>query len=373
MAEKRLFKELNQLAKNPPHTSNPQILSLGPADPDDIFYWHAEIAKPSKADSPYYYSGRWRLNIKPGHTYPSTPPAVSFDRSTPINHPNVNIETGEICLDILKSEHWSPAWNLNYLVVAVLLLIDDPEPDSPLNIDSANLFRHDKVAFESVVQYHLWKHGSMEPRPDNGVKQSLSCETQPEPKQRSVSDKTPVSTSSMAAPLPSISAALSSERPISPTETFSQGNVKIIQDVGEEVTKQFIAKVNEIGHSHHWLSPRSSNTSSVDYSTDDDLDSVRKQVTKNVTMQVERLCLKSTSPELEERRLFSNVVDSTNNIITTHQPMTDYVTKAQSKNNYSLLHPDDVEKIKQQFLKLVDDKVSEVTRKQEEYRRNHPV
>lgn len=354
MAEKRLLTELKQLAKSPPHLANPQILSLGPADSDDLFSWQADIAKPSKEDSQYYYTGRWRLRIQPGPTYPSTPPAVSFDRRTPINHPNVNPDTGEICLDILKPEHWSPAWNLNYLVVAVLLLIDDPEPDSPLNIDSANLFRTDKVAFESVVQHHLWKHGSMDPRPDNGVKQASSL-------------------SSMAAsPAPSIGATLAADGPASPSETFTQGNVKVIQDVGEEVTKQFIAKVNEIGHSHHWLSPRTSH-SSVEYSADDDLDSVRKQVTKNVTMQVERLCLKSTSPELEERRLFSDVVDSTNNIITTHQPMTDYVTRAQSKNNYSLLHPDDVEKIKQQFLKLVDDKVSEVTRKQEEYRRNHPV
>ena len=38
------------------------------------------------------------------------------------------------------------------------MLIDYPEPDSPLNIDLANLFRQDKTAFESVVQYYMWKY-----------------------------------------------------------------------------------------------------------------------------------------------------------------------------------------------------------------------
>lgn len=37
------------------------------------------------------------------------------------------------------------------------MLLDHPEPDSPLNIDAANLYRYDKVAFESIVQFNIWK------------------------------------------------------------------------------------------------------------------------------------------------------------------------------------------------------------------------
>ncbi|KAG2736760.1 hypothetical protein G9P44_000850 [Scheffersomyces stipitis] len=158
MAERRLFKELNQYRKNPPSSNNHQIVSLNPVDEDDIFKWEAVISKPSKKDSQFYYQGEWKLGISVPSTYPITPPQMKF--VSPICHPNINITTGEICLDILKSDSWSPAWNLENLLVAILMLLDNPEPDSPLNLDSANLFRHDKLAFESLVQYTLWKYNT---------------------------------------------------------------------------------------------------------------------------------------------------------------------------------------------------------------------
>lgn len=161
MAEKRLFKELRQLIKNPPQETNTQILQLSPVDEESsIYLWSAVIAKPTKDDNKYYYNGQWKLDIMADKSYPIRPPHIKFSSETPINHPNVNIDTGEICLDILKSDGWSPAWNLEHLVLAILMLIDTPEPDSPLNVDLANLYRSDKQAFESVVQYTMWKYGT---------------------------------------------------------------------------------------------------------------------------------------------------------------------------------------------------------------------
>lgn len=157
MAEKRLFKEYNQYQKQLPQLNNDQIVSLSPVSPDkNILLWEATIAKPGKPDSPYYYGGQWKLSISVPTSYPIDPPVIKF--VTPIVHPNINLTTGEICLDILKKESWSPAWNLEHLVVAILMLLDQPEPDSPLNIDAANLYRQDKVAYESIVQFNMWKH-----------------------------------------------------------------------------------------------------------------------------------------------------------------------------------------------------------------------
>ena len=49
------------------------------------------------------------MKIEVGPDYPVAPPTITF--ATKVFHPNVNFETGEICLDILKRE-WTPAWNL---------------------------------------------------------------------------------------------------------------------------------------------------------------------------------------------------------------------------------------------------------------------
>lgn len=160
MAEKRLLKELRLLTKTGP--SNPQILELRPTDAEEsIFNWVAVIKKESREESTYYYNGKWRLDIVASPQYPLKAPEIKFSAKTPINHPNVNFSSGEICLDILKDEAWSPAWNLEHLVGAILMLIDDPEPDLPLNVDLANLFRLDKLAFESVVQFTMWTHGTL--------------------------------------------------------------------------------------------------------------------------------------------------------------------------------------------------------------------
>lgn len=111
-AEKRLIKEYSLYKKQPPHTNNHQIIQLSPTTDDSLLHWQATIAKPTIQDSPYYHGGIWKLNIDVPTTYPQQPPTIKFQ--TPIIHPNINSTTGEICLDVLKSQ-WSPAWNLESL------------------------------------------------------------------------------------------------------------------------------------------------------------------------------------------------------------------------------------------------------------------
>ena len=90
MALKRINKELQDLARDPPAQ-----LSAGPAG-EDMFCWQATIMGPP--DSPYQ-GGLFFLTIHFPSDYPFKPPKVVF--TTKIYHPNIN-SNGSICLDILR-------------------------------------------------------------------------------------------------------------------------------------------------------------------------------------------------------------------------------------------------------------------------------
>ena len=111
--------------------------------------WFAVIKAP---EGSYYEGYSFKLSIDVGTDYPLTPPVFKF--KTKIFHPNVLMDSGEICLDILKKE-WSPAWSIQSACRAIIALLSDPAPDSPLNCDAGNMLReNDKIGFASVVKMY---------------------------------------------------------------------------------------------------------------------------------------------------------------------------------------------------------------------------
>jgi peroxin-4 len=66
----------------------------------------------------------------------------------------MGLQTGEICLDILTSA-WSPAWTLQSVCQAIIALMNDAAPDSPLNCDAGNLLRANDVrGYNSVARLY---------------------------------------------------------------------------------------------------------------------------------------------------------------------------------------------------------------------------
>lgn len=141
---KRLTKEYTALRAEP----NAGVAVLQPEE-DDMMVWKARLLGPPNTP---FEGGQWELDIRIPDTYPMSPPIVTF--STPICHPNIHFKTGEVCLDILRTQ-WSPAWTLSSLCTAIRALLESPEPDSPLNVDAANLLRcGDTLGYDSLVRYY---------------------------------------------------------------------------------------------------------------------------------------------------------------------------------------------------------------------------
>lgn len=143
MALKRINKELQDLGRDPPANC-----SAGPVG-DDLFHWQATLMGPS--DSPYQ-GGVFFLDIHFPADYPFKPPKIHF--TTRIYHPNIN-SNGGICLDILKDQ-WSPALTTSKVLLSICSLLTDPNPDDPLVLEIANVYKTNKEQFNKTAAD--WTH-----------------------------------------------------------------------------------------------------------------------------------------------------------------------------------------------------------------------
>jgi ubiquitin-protein ligase len=72
------------------------------------------------------------------YVYPTSPPNVLF--LTPIWHTNINASAGLICLDVIKSDAWSPFYCLDAVITSIMLLLAQPNTSSPFNIDASKQY-----------------------------------------------------------------------------------------------------------------------------------------------------------------------------------------------------------------------------------------
>lgn len=170
-ATKRLLKELEKWGHEKKDEAG--IERLGPVDDANLLEWEAVIngkgigsgydgalsSLPVHIPLSIYPSnnhadGRWLVTISIPSTYPLHPPKMTF--ATPVVHPNIALQTGEICLDLLK-DAWTPAYSVLECVRAVRMLLGCPETDSPLNVDVAALLRGgDVLGTRKLVEF--WVH-----------------------------------------------------------------------------------------------------------------------------------------------------------------------------------------------------------------------
>ncbi len=150
-APKRLSAEYANMKKTP----NPHF-SAQPSD-SNIQHWTFEITGP---EGTYYEKKTYQGTLDFPNDYPFSPPKMVFTK-IPF-HPNVYID-GKVCISILhagtdetgyesQSLRWSPVQNITSILMSVLSLLSDPNPDSAANLEASQLYRKDKDAFKAKVQ-----------------------------------------------------------------------------------------------------------------------------------------------------------------------------------------------------------------------------
>ena len=88
----------------------------------------------SKEDS-LWRGGKYKFTVTVDSEYPHKPPKVHCD--TPVYHPNIDTE-GNVCLNILRAD-WSAVLGVTPVILGLLFLFIDPNPNDPLNKDAAKV------------------------------------------------------------------------------------------------------------------------------------------------------------------------------------------------------------------------------------------
>lgn len=88
-------------------------------------------------------------------TFPNVPPVIQF--TSQIYHPNIYPD-GKVCMSILHDtreenfydrpeEKWLPVHTIQSIVLSMLLIIQEPNLESPANLEAAKLMRDNKIQY----------------------------------------------------------------------------------------------------------------------------------------------------------------------------------------------------------------------------------
>ncbi|TNV75382.1 hypothetical protein FGO68_gene16034 [Halteria grandinella] len=136
-AYKRLQKEYEDFKKE-----TLGWISACPVDDSNLLLWQASILGPTGTP---YEGGLFILEIVYPTSYPFSPPKCTF--KTKIYHPNINM-SGGICIDLFEGE-WSPAFTTYWILMSIMCLMGDPNPDDPLVGEIAVLYQQNRPQFEA--------------------------------------------------------------------------------------------------------------------------------------------------------------------------------------------------------------------------------
>ena len=153
VAARALQKMFKDLQKDPS-----PYFSCGLID-NNIFRWRVTIIG---QEGTMYSGGFFPTELTFNEDFPNKPPKMKF--LCPMWHPNIG-KDGTVCISILHdpevdplnpqerlSERWLPVHTVESIVISVISMLEDPNPESPLNVDANKEFLRDKAEYKKHVR-----------------------------------------------------------------------------------------------------------------------------------------------------------------------------------------------------------------------------
>lgn len=105
-----------------------------------------------------YEGGVFTICCQLPHEYPIKSPSVAF--RTKVWHPNIEPDSGAICLDVLRNR-WTPVISLRDVFEVYLpQLLQYPEPSDPFNTGAAEMMSADIESYNAYVRDYVRRHAS---------------------------------------------------------------------------------------------------------------------------------------------------------------------------------------------------------------------
>ena len=133
--------------------------SVGLIDENDYYKWSVLFNGP---DDTIFEGGFFKAILTFPEDFPQNPPEMKF--ITEMFHPNIYPD-GRVCISILHSpgvdqfntqekaeERWRPSLGVEQILISVISMLNDPNCDSPANVDAAVMFRNNRKEYEKKVR-----------------------------------------------------------------------------------------------------------------------------------------------------------------------------------------------------------------------------
>lgn len=146
-ALQRLKNEFNNLCNDP--ICNSTVLL---ENEENLFSW---IVIMQGADGTPYQGGIFKLQFKFPDNYPFKSPEVKF--LTCVYHPNIKLDTGEICQDVFAS-HWAPTQKVQDILEKIVSMLKDPATSTPLESEICNEYINNRTQFNKNAREYTLKY-----------------------------------------------------------------------------------------------------------------------------------------------------------------------------------------------------------------------